>query len=87
MSGVIAVIPPKPKITSDSSLENLIRGRHKRYPGTHQNIKILGTAWYRVPRKFRKLGTDGYRLPAQKKFWVPMGTGQKNSMGTYGYGN
>ena len=31
--------------------------------GTHQNFKILGTAGYRVPRKFQKLGTAGYRIP------------------------
>ena len=24
--------------------------------GTHQSFKILGTAWYRVPRKLQKLG-------------------------------
>ena len=54
---------------------------------THQNLKILGTAGYWVPRKFQKLGTAGYRVPRkfqklgtdgykpEKKFWVPMGTG------------
>ena len=31
--------------------------------GTHQNLKILGTAGYRVPRKLHKLGTAGYRVP------------------------
>ena len=52
--------------------------------GTHQNLKILGTAGYRVARKFRKLGT-WYRgnFLIKKIFWVPMafrlwvlGTGQ-----------
>ena len=40
--------------------------------GTHQNLKILGTAGYRVPRKFQKLGT-GYR--ENFKSSVPLGTG------------
>ena len=29
--------------------------------GPHQNLKILGTAGSRVPRKFQKLCTAGYR--------------------------
>ena len=33
--------------------------------GTHQNLKILGTAGYRVPRKFQKLGTAGNRGPGK----------------------
>ena len=33
--------------------------------GTHQNVKILGTAGYRVPRKFQKLGTVGSWVPAK----------------------
>ena len=61
--------------------------------GTHQNLKILGTAGYRVPgkfqnlgtaryrvpKKFEKLGTDGYRVPAKKIFWVPIGTGYRSN--------
>ena len=39
------------------------RGRRERYPGTHQN--------------FENLGTEEYRVPATKKFWVPMGTGYR----------
>ena len=46
---------------------------------THQNLKILGTAGYRVPRKFQKLCTAGYRLPARKIFSVPMGTGHSQT--------
>ena len=42
--------------------------------GTHQNLKILGTAVYRVPARQNILGTDGYRLPVRKNF-----------LGTYGY--
>ena len=30
--------------------------------GTHQNLKILGTAGYRVPIKFQFMPTPGYRL-------------------------
>ena len=42
--------------------------------GTHQNFKILGTAEYRVPKEFQKLGTAGYQgnfrsgVPARKIF-------------------
>ena len=55
---------------------------------THQNLKILGTAGYRVPRKFQKLGT-GYRenfkssvslgtgYQREKIFWVSMDTGYR----------
>ena len=43
--------------------------------GTHQNLKILGTTWYRVPGKFQKLGTDGYW--PEKLIRVPIGTGSR----------
>ena len=28
------------------------------------------------PTDFKTRGTDGYRVPARKKIWVPMGTGK-----------
>ena len=46
--------------------------------GANQNLKILGIAWYWVPRKCQKLGTAGYRVPrksvragseAQRNWW------------------
>ena len=40
--------------------------------GTFQNLKILDTAGYRVPRKFQKLGT-GFRENFRSS--VPLGTG------------
>ena len=46
--------------------------------GTGQQKK-LGTNGYRVPAKKKLLGTDGYRVPAKKKFWVPMGTGYREN--------
>ena len=33
---------------------------------THQNLKILGTAGYRIPRKFQKLATVGYYWVSKK---------------------
>ena len=33
--------------------------------GTNQNLKILGT--------------DGYRVPARKIFWLPTGTGNRQN--------
>ena len=56
--------------------------------GTHQNLKILGTAGYRVPRKFQKFGTAGSRVP--RKF-QKLGTARYRvrrkfqKMGTAGY--
>ena len=66
--------------------------------GTYQNLKILDTAAYRVPRKFQKLST-GYRGnfrswvrgTSQKFmgyrpeiiFWVPMGTGYRQNFQRY----
>ena len=65
-----------------------IRGRHERYPGTHQNLKILGTAGYWVPRKFQKLGSAGHRKP--RKFQKLGTAGYRvpskfQKMGTAGY--
>ena len=58
--------------------------------GTHKNFKILGTAGYRVPRKFLKLGTAWYQVP--RKFqklgtgyrenfrsWASLGTGYRGN--------
>ena len=33
--------------------------------GTHQNLKIFGTAGYRVPARRIFLGTEGYWVPAK----------------------
>ena len=33
--------------------------------GTHRNLENLGTSRYRVPWKFKKLGTDGYWVPGK----------------------
>ena len=51
---------------------------------THQNLKILGIAGYRIPGKSHKLGT-GYR--ENFRIWVPMGTGYQpeNFFGTDEY--
>ena len=35
--------------------------------GTHQISENLGTDGYRVPARKKFLGTDGYRVPARKK--------------------
>ena len=40
-----------------------------------RKFKKLGTAEYRVPKKFKKLDTAGYRDREIFKRWVPLGTG------------
>ena len=57
----------------------LPRFRHEQYPGTH----FLGTAGYRVPRKFQKIGTARYCLfVGTVVYRVPAG---QNFLGTDGY--
>ena len=54
------------------------RGRHERYPSTHQILKILGTTGL-------GLGFRRYRLVQgtnKKKIWVLMRTGQIKNVGS-----
>ena len=53
-------------------MDILSRGRHVRDPGTHPNLKNIGSGGFRVPGK---LGRSGFRVPDRNPKsgfqWVP----------------
>ena len=49
-------------------------------PGSEQILEV-GYRWVPGTGQKKNFGTDEYRVPAKKKIWVPMVTGQKKNFG------